>query len=435
MRTGRKRTVAFHTLGCKLNFSESAEIGRQLEAEGYERVPFGQPADISVIHTCTVTGAADRKTRQAIRKAKSISPTGITVALGCYAQLKSSDLHELEGVDVVLGTTEKFNLTTYLERFASEKQPIVSACNISESDHFFSASSMGERTRAFLKVQDGCDYSCSYCTIPKARGKSRNPDITTVSRQVESLVARGIPEIVLTGVNTGDFGRTTGETFFDLLRQLDTLPGSFRYRISSVEPNLLSTDIIDFIAHSQHFTPHFHLPLQAGSDAVLKLMRRRYLTKTFAERVEYIHQILPDAAVGADVIVGFPGETPADFENTCRFIEGLPLAYLHVFTYSERPGTPAANIRPIIPNRIRDERSAILHTLGEEKKQRFYASQAGKEKWLIPEKVTPSGLSGWTENYIETRVSHTGQADDPLLRVKLLDPGLDGTMNAYIIPT
>ena len=433
MTTGKKRTVAFHTLGCKLNFSESSEIGRQLEEEGYKRVPFGQPADISVVHTCSVTGAADRKTRQAIRKAKQISPGGITVAMGCYAQLKSNDLAETEGVDLVLGTTEKFNLPGYLEEFGEKQAPIVRACNIMETDRFFAAQSEGERTRAFLKVQDGCDYTCSYCTIPKARGKSRNPSISSVVTRIESLVARGIPEIVLTGVNTGDFGRSTGENFFDLLKALDQIQGHFRFRISSIEPNLITPEIIDFIADSAHFTPHFHIPLQSGSDAILKKMSRRYLRKTFADRVNYIYKKIPDASIGADVIVGFPSESEENFLDAMSFIESLPLSYLHVFTYSERPGTPAADIKPVVSNRVRDERSARLHELGERKRKQFYESQTGKEKWLIPEGRKKSGLSGFTENYIETLVLSKTVPTEPFVRVRVLEQNNHGQMLAEII--
>lgn len=418
MQNGKKRTVAFHTLGCKLNFSESSEIGRQLEDEGYERVSFGQKADISVIHTCSVTGSADKKTRQAFRKAKQISPDGITVAMGCYAQLKSADIEQFKDVDIVLGTSEKYDLPKYLANFNAGDKPIVQACQIDLEDSFFGAQSIGERTRAFLKVQDGCDYSCSYCTIPKARGKSRNPKISVLVEQVKNLVAKGIPEIVLTGVNTGDFGKSTGESFDHLLEKIDEIQGDHRFRISSIEPNLITEEIVLFIKDSTHFTPHFHIPVQAGSDDVLRHMKRRYLRETFEKRVKFIRNIMPDASVGADVIVGFPGETDDNFNDAVSFLSDLPLSYFHVFTYSERPGTPAAEMPRQVPNRIRDERSHILHELSSAKKKWFYESQIGSERWLIPERNKTDQLHGFTENYVETIV------DTPRLpehtRVKVL---------------
>lgn len=433
MQNGKNKRVAFHTLGCKLNFSESSEIGRQLEEEGYVRVDFGEEADISVIHTCSVTGSADRKTRQAIRKAKHISPEGITVAMGCYAQLKSGDLTALEGVDLVLGTSEKFDLARYLDEYQRSRKTIIQACQIDLEDQFFSARSVGERTRAFLKVQDGCDYSCSYCTIPKARGKSRNPKIEVLLEQTENLISKGILEIVLTGVNIGDFGRSTGEDFSQLVQALDHLEGNHRFRISSIEPNLLTDNLIHYIQTSAHFAPHFHIPLQSGSDDILKKMSRRYLRQVFADKVRQIKDLIPDAAIGADVIVGFPGESKANFDDACKFLEDLPLSYLHVFTYSERPGTPAAEMQGKVHNRIRDERSIQLHQISEEKKNAFYRSQIGKEKFLIPEGKLKSRIKGFTENYIETLVEPDPGGRDQLLKVRLSHLLPDGTMGGQII--
>ena len=433
MLKGKNKRVVFHTLGCKLNFSESSEIGRQLEDEGYIRVPFGEEADVSVIHTCSVTGSADRKTRQAIRKAKRISPNGITVAMGCYAQLKSDDPEALKDADLVLGTSEKFNLASYLNQYKKDQFPIVKACHIDQTDQFFSARSVGERTRAFLKVQDGCDYACSYCTIPKARGKSRNPKITTIVEQVNELVAKGIPEIVLTGVNTGDFGRSTVESFIDLLKAIDQVAGSHRFRISSIEPNLLTEEIILFIKSSVHFTPHFHIPLQSGSDEILKSMSRRYLRQVFEEKVTFIHKELPDASIGVDVIVGFPGESNENFEDAVQFLSQLPISYLHVFTYSERPGTPAAEMPNPVPNRIRDERSVRLHQLSDAKKTTFYNSQIGSTRWLVPEGKTPNRLHGFTENYIEISAEGVHKPSKTPVKIRLSGLNEQGQMTAEII--
>ncbi|MCX6224447.1 MAG: MiaB/RimO family radical SAM methylthiotransferase, partial [Bacteroidia bacterium] len=336
------KKVAFYTLGCKLNFSETSEIGRQLEESGFERVPFGSQADITVIHTCSVTGSADRKTKQAVHKANQVSP----------------DMH---------------------------------SCEIVEDQKFFPAHSTAERTRAFLKVQDGCDYPCTYCTIPKARGKSRNPEIISIVEQAKELADKGLREIVLTGVNIGDFGKSTGETFTGLAKELDNLNDMLRFRISSIEPNLISDELIQFVAGSKRFAPHFHIPLQSGSDKILKLMKRRYLRALFADRVLKIKAQMPDACIGADVIVGFPGETDEDFNEVCQFINSLPLSYLHVFTYSERLGTLAVGMDGKVPNRIRDERSHALHVIGNTLKQKFCISQIGQKRTVIFEQQKQGG--------------------------------------------
>ncbi|HBB90944.1 MAG: tRNA (N(6)-L-threonylcarbamoyladenosine(37)-C(2))-methylthiotransferase MtaB [Bacteroidetes bacterium GWF2_49_14] len=421
------KKVAFHTLGCKLNFSETSEIGRQLEEAGFERVSFGTPADVTVIHTCSVTGSADRKTRQAIHKAVHTSPEGFIVAMGCLAQLKPEELASWHGVDLVLGTSDKFDLVKYLGDIRKKPVAEIHSCEIAEENKFFSAHSTSERTRAFLKVQDGCDYPCSYCTIPKARGKSRSPFITIITEQAKELANKGLHEIVLTGVNIGDFGKTTGESFLDLVKKLDDTDGILRFRISSIEPNLIPDDLVRFVADSKRFAPHFHIPLQSGSDKILRLMRRRYLRKTFAERVEKIKELMPDAAVGADVIVGFPGETQEDFEDACRFIQSLPLSYLHVFTYSERAGTVAATMGGKIPERIRDERSHILHEIGNELKMNFYRSLAGQERIVIFEQKRKDGtVTGYTDNYAEVVIPWQEDVVHQIKRVRL--GGLSGDL-------
>lgn len=401
----RKKTVAFHTLGCKLNYSETSEIGRQLEEEGFNRVAFGENADVSVIHTCSVTGSADRKTRQAIKKAIKASPEGFIVAMGCYAQLQPEEMAAIEGVDLILGSRDKFNLPEYLKNPVKKGKTEIHSCGTEDLSMFFPAYSSGERTRAFLKVQDGCDYSCTYCTIPKARGKSRNPDIKLLIEQARNIASKGIREIVLTGVNIGDFGKSTNQSFTELIRALETENIPARFRISSIEPNLLTDEIIHIASGSDRIAPHFHIPLQSGSDTILRLMRRRYLRDVFEERAVKIREIIPDASIGADVIVGFPGESGELFKETYNFLMDIDVSYLHVFTYSERPGTLAAQMKPSVPNRIRDERSKILHDLSDQKKEIFCTSQHGMIRKVIFERKTKSGnMSGFTDNYIEVEV-------------------------------
>ena len=423
----KNKTVAFYTLGCKLNFAETSEIGRSLEKDGYTRVRFGQDADVSVIHTCSVTGQADRKTRQAIKKAVKSSPGGIIVAMGCYAQLRPGEMAGLEGVDLVLGTREKFDLSKYLEGSVKKGNPEVYSCGLENMNDFFPAQSAGERTRAFLKVQDGCNYTCSYCTIPGARGQSRNPEISLIVNRAENIASQEIKEIVLTGVNIGDFGRSTGESFTELVKALDNAGLPLRFRISSIEPNLLSDEIIDITAASANFTPHFHIPLQSGSDKILRAMGRRYLRETFENRVKRIKTVMPGSCIGADVIVGFPGETDADFMDTVNFINGLEISYLHVFTYSERPGTPASTMKSKVPNRIRDERSKLLHELSDKKKLIFYESQIGSTRDVIFERKTKTGrMSGFTENYVEVETKWNEGMLHDIKKVKLT--GLENTI-------
>jgi len=396
------KKVAFHTLGCKLNFSETSEIGRQLEDAGFERVPFGQPADVTVIHSCSVTGSADRKTRQAIHKAVHTSPDGFIVAMGCLAQLKPEEIASWPGVDLVLGTNDKFDLLNYLGDTRKKTKAEIHSCEIAGQGKFFPAHSSGERTRAFLKVQDGCDYTCSYCTIPKARGQSRNPTISIITEEARELASEGLQEIVLTGINIGDFGKSTGESFIDLVRALDQTEEILRFRISSIEPNLITHELIHFVSASQRFAPHFHIPLQSGCDRILKLMHRRYLRQVFAEKVIRIKELMPDACIGADVIAGFPGETDEDFLDECSFIQSLPLSYLHVFTYSERPGTPASGMTGRVPERIRDERSKTLHKISTQLKIRFYQTLIGQVHLVIFEQKQRDGtMIGFTDNYAE----------------------------------
>ncbi|MFO7617386.1 MAG: tRNA (N(6)-L-threonylcarbamoyladenosine(37)-C(2))-methylthiotransferase MtaB [Bacteroidales bacterium] len=417
-----KKRVAFCTLGCKLNFSESSEIGRQLEEAGFERVPFGSEAEVTVIHSCTVTGSADRKTRQAVHRAVKVSPGGFIVAMGCLAQLKPKEIASWPGVDLVLGTHEKFNLPAHLKDITKKSQTEIHSCGLDENERFFPAHSVAERTRAFLKVQDGCDYPCSYCTIPAARGPSRNPWADLILEQARELASKGLKEVVLTGVNIGDFGKSTGESFPDLVRALDQVEGILRFRISSIEPNLLPDELIEFVAGSRRFAPHFHIPLQAGSDKILRLMRRRYNRTTFESRVLKIKEIMPDTSIGADIITGFPGETDEDFSEACAFVLGLPLSYLHVFTFSERDGTPAASMPGQVPHRIREERSHRLHEIGEEIKNRFYSSQLGQDRPVIFEQTNAEGLmTGFTDNYIEVAVPADNDYLHQTAMVQLLD--------------
>ncbi len=428
------KTVAFHTLGCKLNFSESSEIGRQLTEAGYGRVPFGTRADVTVIHTCSVTGSADRKTRQAIHKAVRVSPEGFIVAIGCYAQLQPGEIASWPGVDLVLGTSEKFDLVRYLGDTRKKAKPEIHCCEIAGEEVFFPAHSAAERTRAFLKIQDGCDYPCSYCTIPKARGRSRNPYISELAGQARELAAEGFKEIVLTGVNVGDFGKSTGETFLDLLRMLDRTEGILRFRISSIEPNLIPVELIRFVADSERFAPHFHIPLQSGSDKILKLMRRRYGRETFARRVLEIKEKMPHAGIGADIIAGFPGETAEDLDDAVRFISSLPLSYLHVFTYSERPGTPASGMPGRIPERIRDERSHFLQQLGNELKARFYRSLIGQERIVILEKLRSDGtITGFTDNYAEIILDARPEMEHATVKVRI-ESLRDERLTGHIVP-
>ena len=405
MTTLRKK-VAFHTLGCKLNFAESSSIARSLPADRFERVSPDEGADIYIINTCSVTDSADRKCRQAIKKFIHRSPGAFIAVVGCYSQLKPQDIASIPGVDLVLGSNEKFDLAGYLDVYEKKQKAEVHSGSLSDNDSFYPSWSMGDRTRSFLKIQDGCDYGCSYCTIPMARGKSRNPSINVLLDEAKKIAAKGIKEVVLTGVNIGDFGKSTGESFPDLLRELVKTDGIERLRLSSVEPNLLSDELLDFVAQNEKMLPHFHIPLQSGNNKILGLMRRRYRRELFASRIEKIRNVIPFAGIGADVIIGFPGETDTDFEDTCRFIEDMPLSYLHVFSYSERPGTIAENFPLKVSPAEKDIRSRRLSQLSDEKTNSFCRANINRKVRVLFEHAGAGDLvAGFTENYI--RAEHT----------------------------
>lgn len=405
------RTAAFHTLGCKLNFAETSTIARQLTDAGYEKVSFDEKANIYVINTCSVTENADRECKLHVKRAIKANPDGLVVIVGCYAQLKPEEISQIEGVDLVLGAKEKFNILSYLDDLEkSESEGIVHSCEIEETDFFIGSYSIGDRTRAFLKVQDGCDYKCTYCTIPLARGISRSDTIENVLKNATEISQKDIKEIVLTGVNIGDYGK--GEfgnkrhehTFLDLISELDKVEGIERIRISSIEPNLLKDESIELVSRSRSFVPHFHIPLQSGSDELLKKMKRRYLTKLYKDRVNKIREVMPDAAIGVDVIVGFPGETEELFMETYNFLNELPITYLHVFTYSERENTEAAAMESIVPVHERKKRNKMLRILSEKKKMAFYQTQIGKTLPVLWEHENKEGkMFGFTENYVRVQ--------------------------------
>ncbi|QBJ88050.1 tRNA (N(6)-L-threonylcarbamoyladenosine(37)-C(2))-methylthiotransferase MtaB [Chryseobacterium gleum] len=405
------RTAAFHTLGCKLNFAETSTIARQLTDAGYEKVSFDEKANVYVINTCSVTENADRECKLHVKRAMKANPEGLVVIVGCYAQLKPEEISQIEGVDLVLGAKEKFNILSYLDDLEkSENEGIVHSCEIEETDFFIGSYSIGDRTRAFLKVQDGCDYKCTYCTIPLARGISRSDTIENVLRNATEIAAKDIKEIVLTGVNIGDYGK--GEfgnkrhehTFLDLISELDKVEGIERIRISSIEPNLLKDESIELVSKSRSFVPHFHIPLQSGSDDLLKKMKRRYLTKLYNDRVNKIREVMPDAAIGVDVIVGFPGETEERFMETYNFLNELPITYLHVFTYSERENTEAASMDGVVPVAERKKRNKMLRILSEKKKMAFYQTQLGKTLPVLWEHENKDGkMFGFTENYVRVQ--------------------------------
>ncbi|KPE50010.1 tRNA (N(6)-L-threonylcarbamoyladenosine(37)-C(2))-methylthiotransferase MtaB [Chryseobacterium indologenes] len=405
------RTAAFHTLGCKLNFAETSTIARQLTDAGYDKVSFDERADIYVINTCSVTENADRECKLHVKRAMKANPEGLVVIVGCYAQLKPEEISQIEGVDLVLGAKEKFNILSYLDDLQkTDHQGIVHSCEIEETDFFIGSYSIGDRTRAFLKVQDGCDYKCTYCTIPLARGISRSDTIENVLKNAAEIAGRDIKEIVLTGVNIGDYGK--GEfgnkkhehTFLDLISELDKVEGIERIRISSIEPNLLKNESIELVSKSRSFVPHFHIPLQSGSDDLLKKMKRRYLTKLYRDRISKIREVMPDAAVGVDVIVGFPGETEEKFMETYNFLNELPITYLHVFTYSERENTEAAGMDGVVPVAERKKRNKMLRILSEKKKMAFYQTQLGKTLPVLWEHENKDGkMFGFTENYVRVQ--------------------------------
>lgn len=428
-----QRKVAYYTLGCKLNFSETSTIARDLEKEGFQRVEFSEPADLYVINTCSVTENADKKFRSVVRKAQQANPKGYVAVVGCYAQLQPGEIAAIPGVDLVLGATEKFNLSAYLTDLEKEGFGQVHSCEIGQADFYVGSYAIGDRTRAFLKVQDGCDYKCTYCTIPLARGISRSDTLGNVLKNAADISRQGIKEIVLTGVNIGDYGK--GEfgnkkhehTFLDLIRALDEVPGIERLRISSIEPNLLRNETIDFVAQSRCFVPHFHIPLQSGSNEILKRMRRRYLRELYVERVARIRRTMPDACIGVDVIVGFPGETEAHFRETYDFLHALDISYLHVFTYSERPDTPAAEMEGVVPNSVRQKRSKMLRSLSAKKRRQFYQGQLGTTRTVLFEGENKKGyIHGFTENYVKVKAPWDPALINTLHRVTLSEIDPDG---------
>jgi threonylcarbamoyladenosine tRNA methylthiotransferase MtaB len=433
------KKAAFYTLGCKLNFSETSTISRDFTNEGFQRVDFTDPADVYVINTCSVTQNADKRFKSIVKQAQKANPDAFIAAIGCYAQLQPQQLADVNGVDLVLGATEKFNITSYIidlfanpDRRASNGAEIHS-CEIEDADFYVGSYAIGDRTRAFLKVQDGCDYKCTYCTIPLARGISRSDTLENVLKNAAEISAKGIKEIVLTGVNIGDYGK--GEfgnkkhehTFFQLCQALDEVAGIKRLRISSIEPNLLTNQTIDFVAQSKTFVPHFHIPLQSGSDTLLKLMRRRYMTDLYLDRVARINKTMPNACIGVDVIVGFPGETQELFLETYNFLNQLEVSYLHVFTYSERENTPAATMEGVVPKNIRAKRSKMLRGLSAKKRRAFYESQLGNTLTVLFEGENKQGyIHGFTQNYVKVKHPWNPELVNTLREVTLLEIDEDG---------
>ena len=434
------KKVAFHTLGCKLNFSETSTIARSCENEGYEKVEFKEHADIYVLNTCSVTENADKECKRLVRQVLKVNPEAFVVVIGCFAQLKPEEIATYDGVDLVLGATEKFKLSSYLNDLSKQDVAEIHSCEIVEANFFEGAYSIGDRTRAFLKVQDGCDYKCTYCTIPLARGISRSDELNNVLKNAKEISERDIKEIVLTGVNIGDYGK--GEfgnkkhehTFLELVQALDKVQGISRLRISSIEPNLLKDETIDFVSESDVFVPHFHIPLQSGSDELLKKMKRRYLTGLYTERVARIKDKMPDACIGVDVIVGFPGETEELFQKTYELLNKLDISYLHVFTYSERVNTEAAVMDNVIDKGVRNQRSKMLRILSAKKKRVFYENNIGSTRTVLFEHENKNGfIQGFTENYVKVKVEYDPGLRNQIVKVKLNDFDEDGTILAELL--
>ena len=430
-----QKKVAFYTLGCKLNFSETSTIARNFLNEGFKRVDFDEKADIYVINTCSVTDNADKRFKTIVKSALKQNEKAFLIAIGCYAQLKPEELAAVDGVDMVLGATEKFKVTDYLNDLSKNEMGEVHSCEIEEADFYVGSYSIGDRTRAFLKVQDGCDYKCTYCTIPMARGISRSDTLENVIKNAQEIAKKNIKEIVLTGVNIGDYGK--GEfgnkkhehTFFELVKALDIVNGIDRLRISSIEPNLLKNETINFVAQSNSFVPHFHIPLQSGSDALLKLMKRRYLKEIYTNRVEAIKNVMPNACIGVDVIVGFPGETDEIFLETYNYLNELNISYLHVFTYSERPNTEAVEMNGIVPKNVRNKRSKMLRGLSVKKRRAFYESQLGNKLTVLFESENKNGyIHGFTENYVKVKTPWNPELVNTLHQIKLTEIDEDGAV-------
>lgn len=441
-----RKKVAFQTLGCKLNFSETSTIARSFSSEGFNRVDFSEKADVYVINTCSVTENADKRFKNIVKQTQKVNAEAFVVAIGCYAQLKPNELADVNGVDLVLGATEKFNITHYLNDLLKdtdrgEGAAEVHSCEIEDADFYVGSYSFGDRTRAFLKVQDGCDYKCTYCTIPLARGISRSDELQNVLDNAAEISSKGIKEIVLTGVNIGDYGK--GEfgnkkhkhTFFELCEALDAVTGIERLRISSIEPNLLKNETIDFVSKSRSFVPHFHIPLQSGSDEILKLMRRRYMTNLYRDRIKQIRELMPHACIGVDVIVGFPGETDHHFLETYTFLNELDISYLHVFTYSERDNTAAASMNGIVPINIRAKRSKMLRGLSVKKRRAFYESNIGSIRTVLFEGENKEGyIHGFTENYVKVKTPWNPALVNTLHCVKLSKIAEDGLLRFEFVP-
>ena len=430
-----RKKVAFYTLGCKLNFSETSTIARNFQDEGFDRVDFEEVADMYVINTCSVTENADKQFKQVVRKAMKLNDKAFVAAIGCYAQLKPEELANVDGVDLVLGATEKFKITDYINDLSKNDFGEVHSCEIEEADFYVGSYSIGDRTRAFLKVQDGCDYKCTYCTIPLARGISRSDELENVLKNAKEISEQGIKEIVLTGVNIGDYGK--GEfgnkkhehTFLELVQELDKVEGIERLRISSIEPNLLKNETIEFVSKSRTFVPHFHIPLQSGSNEILKLMKRRYLREIYTERVNKIREVMPDACIGVDVIVGFPGETDEHFLETYHFLNDMDISYLHVFTYSERDNTEAAEMQGIVPANVRAKRSKMLRGLSVKKRRAFYESQIGTNRTVLFETENKEGyIHGFTENYVRVKTPWNPELANTLQEINLTKIDEDGSV-------
>lgn len=438
-------TVSFYTLGCKLNYSETSAIGRQFTDAGYQEIDFGQGADIVVINTCSVTDFADRKCRNIVRRALGANAGAKIVVVGCYAQLKPEEIANIEGVDLVLGAAEKFKILDYIDGIGmGAGKGMVRAGEVKEADRFISSFSFGDRTRSFLKVQDGCDYKCTFCTIPLARGKSRSSTVEQIVSDATAIATRGVKEIVLTGVNIGDFGNGTSviegqrprkeALFVDLARALDEVEGITRFRISSIEPNLCTDEVIDFVATSKRFAPHFHMPLQSGNNKQLAQMRRRYKRELYAERVAHIREVMPHACIGVDVIVGFPGETEEDFLETYRFIQELDISYLHVFTYSERANTPAIEMDGVVPMQERKRRNKMLMILSEKKKRAHYARHLGEVRPVLLEKSKVDGiLQGFTDNYVRVSFPAEDSWVNHLVDMRLEEIEENGLVKAEVV--
>jgi len=429
-----RKKVAFHTLGCKLNFAETSTMSRLFPEKQFEKVPASQPADIYVINTCSVTDTADKKCRQAIKRFVHQSPEAFIAVVGCYAQLRPQDMASIPGVDLVLGANEKFDIAGYMSRLEKKPEAEIHSCTLSEKDKFNHSWSAGDRTRSFLKVQDGCDYGCSYCTIPLARGGSRNADIASLTAEAGEIANRGVKEIVLTGVNIGDFGKSTGETFIQLIRELVKVSGIERFRISSIEPNLLTDELIELTSQNRKVLPHFHIPLQSGCNRILGMMRRRYKRELFADRVEKIKQAIPLAGIGADVIVGFPGESEDDFNETYSFISNLDLSYLHVFAFSARPGTTAWDMPDKVSRQEKERRSSELIELSGSKHREFMKQNTGHEAEVLFEKSRADGMiTGFTGNYLRVEYQWQSKLAGQIRKVKIRDISPSGRMTTELI--